>query len=187
MGQEFSASSPFFYFADHEPELAALVRTGRADFMSQFPRLTSFDRGVVLHEPADAETFVRCKLDWSEVQRNQEILALHRDLLRLRRQDPVISRQDKSAVEGSVIGPEALALRWFDDGGDDRLLLLNLGRDIDWYPIAEPLTAAPRGRTWQLIWSSEDLRYGGSGTPAADEKQWHVPSHTANLLAATLY
>src|SRR5690606_37332303 len=29
MGQEFAASSPFCYFADHEPELARLVQKGR--------------------------------------------------------------------------------------------------------------------------------------------------------------
>ncbi len=37
MGQEFAASNPFLYFADHEPELAKLVCQGRCTFMSQFP------------------------------------------------------------------------------------------------------------------------------------------------------
>ena len=35
-GQEFAASSPFMYFADHGGELGAAVRKGRAEFMSQF-------------------------------------------------------------------------------------------------------------------------------------------------------
>src|SRR5207249_1560003 len=38
-GQEFAASAPFFYFADHKSELAELVRDGRADFLTQFPSL----------------------------------------------------------------------------------------------------------------------------------------------------
>jgi maltooligosyltrehalose trehalohydrolase len=38
-GQEFSASAPFLYFADHEPELAAGVGRGRAAFLNQFPRV----------------------------------------------------------------------------------------------------------------------------------------------------
>src|SRR5690606_38790927 len=35
-GQEYAASSPFFYFADHNPELARLVAKGRAEFLAQF-------------------------------------------------------------------------------------------------------------------------------------------------------
>jgi maltooligosyltrehalose trehalohydrolase len=184
MGQEFSASPPFLYFADHEPELAALVRTGRAEFMSQFPRLVSFDGGAMLPDPADPETFARSKLDWDEAERNREVILLHSDLLRLRREDRVISRQDKTAIEGAVIGHEALLLRWFDARDDDRLLIVNLGRDFDWYPLAEPLIAAARERQWELLWSSEDPRYGGSGTPTFDEKNCHVPGHAAVLFRA---
>ena len=35
-GQEFAASSPFLYFADHGGDLGVAVRSGRAEFMSQF-------------------------------------------------------------------------------------------------------------------------------------------------------
>lgn len=114
----------------------------------------------------------------------REALALHRDLLRLRRTDPMIARQEKSAIEGSVIGAEAFALRWYSEDGDDRLLLVNLGRDCDWQPLSDPLAAAPRDRRWQMVWSSEDPRYGGSGTAKLDARQWHVPGHTAVLVAA---
>jgi signal transduction histidine kinase len=40
-GQEFAASAPFLYFADHEPELAELVRSGRRKFLAQFPSLAA--------------------------------------------------------------------------------------------------------------------------------------------------
>ena len=40
-GQEFSASAPFLYFADHNPDLARLVRKGRAEFLTQFPSAAS--------------------------------------------------------------------------------------------------------------------------------------------------
>ncbi|MGH7835492.1 MAG: malto-oligosyltrehalose trehalohydrolase, partial [Candidatus Binatia bacterium] len=36
-GQEFAATAPFVFFADHEPELAAKVKEGRFEFLSQFP------------------------------------------------------------------------------------------------------------------------------------------------------
>jgi maltooligosyltrehalose trehalohydrolase len=184
MGQEFAASAPFFYFADHEPELAELVRKGRMEFMSQFPSLALFKPGPDMPAPSEPVTFARCKLDWSEREQNQQTVHLHRDLLRLRRQDPVFSRQDKTQIEGAVIGPEALVLRWFDENDEDRLLLLNLGRAFDWYPLAEPLTAAPDERHWSLLWSSEHPRYGGFGIPAFKEQQWRLPGHSAVVLAA---
>ena len=35
-GQEFAASSPFLFFADHKPELAKLVKKGRREFLAQW-------------------------------------------------------------------------------------------------------------------------------------------------------
>lgn len=185
MGQEFGASAPFFYFADHKPELAELVRAGRMEFLSQFPRLNSLDGDVGLPDPADEGTFVQSKLNWDECDLSSPTMQLHRDLLRLRREDAVFARQDRSAIEGAVIGPEAFLLRWCDEAGDDRLVLFNLGRDFDWYPVAEPLVAPPANRHWELLWSSDDPRYGGPGTAKFDNKNWPVPGHAAVVFRAT--
>jgi maltooligosyltrehalose trehalohydrolase len=184
MGQEFGASSPFVYFADHEPELAALVCQGRRDFMCQFPRVAAFDSGSPLPEPADPSTFEACKLDWKEAERNVEWIQLHRDLIAMRREDVIFSRQDQRAIEGAVAGPEAFVLRWFDDAGDDRLMLFNLGRDLEFQPPSEPLLAPPPDRSWIVLWSSEDPRYGGMGTPAFDEKAWRIPGAAAIVFRA---
>ena len=89
-GQEFAASSPFFYFADHNAELAPLVRRGRAEFLSQFPSLACPAMQSRLPDPGDPRTFEQSKLDFSERQQHAETYALHRDLLKLRRQDPVL-------------------------------------------------------------------------------------------------
>jgi maltooligosyltrehalose trehalohydrolase len=184
MGQEFSASSPFLYFADHEPELAAMVSQGRRDFMSQFPGLAGPDADSLLCDPAAPDTFAACKLDWNQRDQNVAALELHHDLIRLRREDAVFSRQDKRQIEAAVIGSEAFVLRWYDDHGDDRVAVFNLGRTVDWYPMAEPLLAPPTGRQWQLLWSSEDPRYGGMGTPKSDAKYWRIASHAALVFHA---
>jgi maltooligosyltrehalose trehalohydrolase len=184
MGQEFSVSNSFCYFADHEPELAKLVSKGRREFMSQFPRLESFKDDYELAEPADETTFLSCKLNWDEVKQNADVVRLHRDLIRLRKEDPTFSLQDRSAIEGSVIGPEAFLLRWFGDDYDDRLAFFNLGRDIDWYPIADPMLAPPPGRQWTRLWSSDEPYYGGPGTPSFDNKTWRVPGHAALVFRA---
>jgi maltooligosyltrehalose trehalohydrolase len=184
MGQEFAASSPFYYFADHESELAELVRKGRDQFLSQFRRIHAYHAGRRVPDPADPNTFAAAKLDWSECERNSHELLLHRDLIDLRRNDPVFSRQDKTAIEGAVIGPEAFLLRWFDREGDDRLAVFNLGRDLDFSGIAEPHTAAPPNRQWDVLWSSEEPDYGGTGTPAFSDKCWHLPGHSAVIFRA---
>src|SRR5205807_10655492 len=92
-GQEFAASSPFFFFADHKPDLAKLVRRGRAEFLSQFPSLEDPAVQSILPDPADPETFERCKLGFAERGRHRDTLDLHRDLLKLRRQAPVFRAQ----------------------------------------------------------------------------------------------
>ncbi len=182
-GQEFAASSPFLFFADHNPELAKLVRKGRAEFLSQFRSVAQPDMRAGLPDPADSATFARCKLDWTEKEKNAEVYWLHRDLLRLRRDDPVFRAQRPGGVDGAVLGPDAFVLRYFGGPDGDRLLLVNLGRDLYLNPAPEPLLAPPEGRTWSVRWSSEDPRYGGHGTPPPEtEENWRLTGEAAMVL-----
>ena len=87
----------------------------------------------------------------------------HADLLRLRREDPVLARQDRWSLDGAVLGPQALVLRYFTETDDDRLLVINLGADLALVPAPEPLLAPVSGGAWTLAWSSDHPRYGGSG------------------------
>jgi len=80
-GQEFGTSSPFLYFADHNPELAQAVQKGRAEFVKQFPSLTSDRAQAGIPAPHDPQTFERCKLNWNERITNDGWVRLHRDLL----------------------------------------------------------------------------------------------------------
>jgi maltooligosyltrehalose trehalohydrolase len=183
-GQEFAAASPFLFFADHPPELAKLVRKGRGEFLSQFRTIATPEMQAKLPDPADSKTFERCKLDLTERERNAPIYLMHRELLRLRRDDPVFSAQRPRGVDGAVLGAQAFALRFFADGGADRLLLVNLGRDLHLDPAPEPLLAAPEGKRWAIVWSSEDPRYGGAGTaPVETDDNWRIPGEAAVVLA----
>jgi maltooligosyltrehalose trehalohydrolase len=161
-----------------------LVREGRWGYIRNFPRTATWGEKGELADPSSRETFEQSKLDWDECARNQSTLALHRDLLKLRREDPIFSRQDWRMIDGAVVGPEAFLLRWFAEDEGDRLLCVNLGRDLDWQPVTEPLAAAPKDREWRLLWSSEQFEYGGAGTAAFDAKGWVVPGHTAIVLEA---
>jgi len=182
-GQEFAASSPFFFFADHQKDLAELVRRGRVEFLSQFPSVADPAIQAALPDPHDPRTFERCKLDLSERRTHAWAYDLHRDLLRLRRTDPVFRRPRPRGLDGAVLGPGAFVLRYFAEDGDDRLLLVNLGRDLPLDPAPEPLLAPPEGKGWDVHWSSEDPRYGGSGTvPPETEEGWRVRGEAAVVL-----
>jgi maltooligosyltrehalose trehalohydrolase len=182
-GQEFGASSPFVYFADHRAGLAATVRKGREDFLAQFPSLASPDAGGCVPDPGERATFERCKLDQGERARHAAAYALHEDLLALRRTDPVFRAQGAHGIDGAVLGPEALVLRFFGEAGDDRLLVVNLGRDLPLAIAPEPLLAPPEDARWVLAWSSADARYGGGGTAVFDaDGPWRLQGHTAVVL-----
>ncbi len=184
-GQEFAAPNPFYYFADHRPELAEKVNEGRREFMRQFPSIAQPDVQAQLPDPADPATFVRCKLLFGQEPTNEAIYQFHRDLLRLRREDPVFSAQEAGALDGAVLGEGAFVLRFFGGDQDDRLLLVNFEADLRLLPMPEPLLAPPQGKEWQLLLSTEDLKYGGHGTPPLDsEGIWLLPGQAAIVLAA---
>lgn len=164
-GQEFAASTPFLYFADNSGEQRKRVAAGRAKFLAQFPSLAQADIQQRLPDPGDPRTFERSKLDPSEREKHAEILALHRDLLTMRRDDPVFAAQNAKAIDGAALGPDAFLLRYFGGKNGDRLLLVNFGRDLGLGPIPQPLLAPPAGRQWRMAWSSEDPKYGGFGNP----------------------
>jgi maltooligosyltrehalose trehalohydrolase len=177
-GQEFAASAPFVFFTDHEPELAAKVKEGRFEFLSQFPGSAAPEMRPYLPDPTDPALFESCRLDLSERLRHQEAYALHRDLLRLRREDPVFSAQ--SPVDGAVLSEDAFVLRFSSDPGGDRLLLVNLGVDVRLIPLPEPLLAPPAGNHWELFWSSENPLYGGGGAASGESMNgWFIPGKAA--------
>jgi maltooligosyltrehalose trehalohydrolase len=186
MGQEFAASARFMFFADHHTELAELVHKGRREFLSQFRAYADEATQQRVPAPHDESTFTGSKLDWSEVESHADTLAFHRDLLQLRACDPAISHQDLAQIDGATLSEHAFVLRWFDEEHGDRLLLINLDQELPLAPPSEPLLAPPHGGTWQLLWSSEDPRYGGYGVamPAADAGlgEWRLPAQCAVLL-----
>jgi maltooligosyltrehalose trehalohydrolase len=139
----------------------------------------------LLLDPESEQTFRRCKLDHSERQRNGESYALHRDLIQLRHEDAVFANPRPGGVDGAVLATEAFVIRFFGENGGDRLLLINLGIDLDLKSVPEPLVVSPAGHDWKIKWSSENPCYGGAGTAPLEMENgggWRIPGHAALVL-----
>ena len=184
-GEEFGASTPFVFFTDvGDGPMKEAIRKGRFAFLAQFPSFATKEVQERLPVPSDPTVFVSCKLDFSEREKNKEFYDLHVDLLKLRREDSRFREQIPHGVDGAVLGPASFVLRYFSEGGkDDRLLVINFGEHRDLNPAPEPLLAPPLGLEWEVLWSSESARYGGSGTAAvATQDSWTLPAESAIAL-----
>ena len=99
MGEEFAASSPFLYFADHEEEeMRKLVSEGRKRDFALF----GFGEAEV-PDPEAVDTFQRSKLNWSEVHEgvHREIFEWTRNLIHLRRTTVALNDGDLGHVQVS--------------------------------------------------------------------------------------
>jgi maltooligosyltrehalose trehalohydrolase len=182
-GQEFAASTPFFYFADHNRELSPTVHSGRKEFLRQFPSIGGSARATEqLVDPADPATFERCKLNFGERTAHAPLYALHIDLLSLRRRDACFSAERADQMHSACLGASAFLVRFFHPEGD-RLICVNLGADLSLDPAPEPLLAPRAGRTWRNLLLSEDLAYGGKGhVEPHREGVWHLTAESASVL-----
>jgi maltooligosyltrehalose trehalohydrolase len=179
-GQEFGASSPFLYFADvGDTFVRDTTRKGRAQLLAPFLSLSQEQTLRSLPAPDDPHTFARCKLDFSEREKNCKLYNLHLDLLKLRREDSRFQLQSSGGIDGAVLGSASLVLRYFSEDNDDRLLLVNFGEREVLHPTSEPLLAPPPGCTWETFWSSDSLRYGGAdGATTAAPDYWILPAES---------
>jgi maltooligosyltrehalose trehalohydrolase len=171
----------FLYFTDvGDEQLREAIRKGRFEFLAQFPSVASEDVQARLAVPHEIETFNRCKLDWSEGEKNRTISDLHRDLIKLRREDSRLRRQGEGGIDGAVLRSQSFVLRYFSKENDDRLLVVNLGSREDLTPMGEPLLAPPAKCEWETLWTSESHCYGGPGAVdiTTDEK-WILPAESA--------
>jgi maltooligosyltrehalose trehalohydrolase len=94
--------------------------------------------------------------------------------------------QSYGRVDGAVLATNIFVLRYFVEAGLDRLLVVNLGADLHLVHAPEPLLAPAEERSWQVLWSSEDPAYGGSGRVHPDaEDGWRIQAESAIVLAPT--
>jgi len=165
MGEEFGATTPFLYFCDFDPDLAAAVRAGR---LKEFARFADAAGAATIPDPQAAATFAQSKLDWesSTLPEHASWLDRYRELLKVRREVviPMLAKLDPQRCGFAITGPRSLAAHWSTGDGTRLLLFANLGGAPDAGPAlppgklvyttgstAEQALASPWSTTWLLI------------------------------------
>jgi maltooligosyltrehalose trehalohydrolase len=166
MGEEWRSSSPFMFFSDMGPDLADSIRASRQKEFEESPDAKDPDKQVA--DPMAADTFLRSKLDWDEIENsdNADWLGLYRKLLALRHAQIVPRLAEAPGSSGSyeVIGPCAIKVRWTLGDGSTLSMLANLSPEpldgVDmWTGRHIWLEGTACGHSmspWTVIWSFED-------------------------------
>ena len=187
MGQEFAASSPFQFFTDHHAELGELVTAGRREEFKGFSAFADPARRAEIPNPQDPATFERSKLRLADRAEHAGIYALYQELLRLRREDPVLRDQSRERIDIIVIAERAVAVqRW--TGGELRVLLLNLGEAPVTLAADSAAFANADTGSHALLLSTTDGRFGGDGTMVTrgrggQETSYEIPPRSAIVIA----
>ncbi len=156
MGEEYGETAPFPFFTSYLDEgLADAVRRGRrAEYAAS-------GLSGVPPDPQAESTFERSRLDASLRNRepNRTLLEWHRELLRLRREIPALSRPTDERQETGVLEP-ASAVFWRRRGeGSEAFGILSFGE-----APSEAVFPLPAGG-WRKILDSAEARWNGPGSP----------------------
>jgi maltooligosyltrehalose trehalohydrolase len=155
MGEEYGEPAPFHYFLSHgDPALIEAVRKGRREEFSRFAWKGESP------DPQDEAIFLRSRVSWDlrEEFPHKHLLALYRELLHLRRENPVLCRRDKINLE-AIASDQAKSLcvrRWH--GEEQVIALFNFEKQP-----AQFVHAIPAGG-WKRLLDSSDSCWGGSGS-----------------------
>ena len=113
----------------------------------------------------------------------REAYALHLDLLRLRREDPVFRAQGGGGVDGAVLGPEAFVLRFFGVGIEPTIgcCWSTSGRDLDLPGDRRALARAARGHALEprLVERGRPLRRRRHARARSRPTAGVLPGHAA--------
>ncbi len=172
-GEEWGATTPFQFFTSHpEPDLARAVTQGRFD---EFAKMEWGD--VDVPDPQDEQTFLRSKLDWTELKSgvHEDLLTVYRNLIQLRRDWPdlVDPRFDMSSVR---FDPDQ---QWFViERGEKMAVVINFADESSFVPFTEDVDVIfelgmvdpdPDGGIWLgghsgavVLYRLEDIPVGGA-------------------------
>jgi maltooligosyltrehalose trehalohydrolase len=157
MGEEYGETAPFLYFVSHgDKELIDAVRKGRKE------EFAAFRWEGEPPDPQDEGVFLRSRLDpgLAEGGEHRALRDFYRELIRIRKGHPALSRPSKEEMEVSAYGGKKVLLvrRW--NGAAQSAAAYHFGDA----PVTVEV-ALPAG-SWKTLLDSSDARWGGSGAAA---------------------
>jgi maltooligosyltrehalose trehalohydrolase len=159
MGEEYGEVAPFLYFVHHgDASLIEAVRKGRKE------EFTAFGWKGEIPDPQDEGTFLRSRPDPAlrESGNHALLLELHRELIRIRKTDPVLRRTSREGMEVVPFEKECALFILRRDGSARTAAVFHFGN----VPASLPLPL-PGGR-WEKVLDSADVRWGGPGGAAPE-------------------
>lgn len=165
MGQEWSASTPFQFFTDHNAELGKLVTQGRR---KEFRHFTAFRDPALLAsipDPQAASTFANSKLRWDELreQKHAQVLLLYQEFLALRRTHAAFRNRSRDGYVVTEVDHGIVAIFFGESGRYNLAVLIDLVGNHAMPDLGDPRLTPGEGRDWQPLLSSNEARFGGSG------------------------
>lgn len=188
MGQEWSAHTPFMFFTDHNAELGKLITEGRRKEFSEFPEFADEALREEIPDPQAESTFIDSKLDWDELQlpSHAGVRELYSQCLKIRNDNAAFRPLDRDSWEVGHLRPGVGYIR-FDDPVTPYIMIFHLWPngdlievELDKLPFPSPDFKA------ELLLSSDDARFGGSGTlPLPDAPSYIFRDAEALLFRGT--
>lgn len=127
MGEERGATSPFFYFTDHEDDLAKAVRDGRREEFSKFAKFNDPELRQKIPDPNAIDTFRRSKIELeAEGSEQQGWWDFYRQLLALRHSEIIPHLAGARSADVTIMAPHAVRAAWVLGNGSHLSIYLNL-------------------------------------------------------------
>jgi len=129
MGEEWGTTRPFLFFTDHNEELAELVRNGRREEFKHFAAFQDEATRANIPDPNAATTFEASRPDDTEagLPEHAEILALHRELIALRKLHVTPGIPGCKSLGASALNSRAVRASWRLGTGNRLEILANFG------------------------------------------------------------
>jgi maltooligosyltrehalose trehalohydrolase len=184
MGQEFAASTSFYYFTEHRGELGEQIRVGRHSEFAQHE--SAEEQARRFPDPQDPRTFEESmlRLEERDTAAGTGTRELYAELLRLRGTDGVLSHQDRHQMRAYAASDTLLFVHLWH-GHEHRLIVANFGIALDEAPLGAKIPAELRTLVWRGVLSTDDARFGGAGGSARiDAEMLSMPANTVVWLAA---
>ena len=160
MGEEWGETAPFPFFIDHgDPELVEAVRRGRR---REFARFDWQGEGL---DPASPSTFEQAKLQRQLLDdpRHAAMRAHYKELLRLRREHPVLHTLDMASMD-VIPYPEQLTFVARRELGIEEVLIA-----FCFHPDGATINVEATSGIWRTLLDSADAARHGPGAMQPDQ------------------